>query len=64
MMEFKVQDDRTNITGWEGVEVSTCSCIPSCVQIRYGKQMSSSKLDDSFQVKKEFLVGRDPAYFK
>lgn len=63
-MEFRLQDARSNHSDSETFELATCACLPSCIQLRYGKQMSSSKLDDLFKIKKDFLVGKDPAYFK
>lgn len=57
-MEFKLRNNGTEM------EDLDCACLPSCVQVRYSKQMSTSKLEDIFTVRSEYLVGRSSEYYK
>lgn len=41
-----------------------CGCLPACFQISYSKIESTSDLSTLNKVKQEYILGRDPAYFR
>lgn len=65
-METKLGDNYAlNESVWhESGQKPTCGCLPACCSIAYDKIQSSSELSTHFKVRHEYVLGRDPSYFR
>lgn len=65
-METKLGDSRAlNESIWhESGQKPTCVCLPACYSIIYDKIESSSELSTHYKVKHEYVLGREPEFFR